>query len=519
MSTLVTEQPPLAQGLLNPAAYPFSCQLVELVETHISWVFLTGDFAYKVKKPVNLGFLDFSTLELRRHYCREELRLNSRLAKEIYIEVVPITGTPEAPQVEGQGEPIDWAVKMHQFDQSQLLSHQAEEERLQPWQLDRLGDLVAEFHEGATRAGADDPYGTPELTHRPALENFEVLQHLIVDPARYQRLSALRLWTEQEYAAVASVMAQRRRDGFVRECHGDLHLGNITQIEDRIVAFDGIEFNDSFRWIDVMSEVAFLFTDLEHRGRRDLGWRVLSRYLESSGDFAGLRLLRYYNLYRIMVRLKVEALRLEQPGVDACERRILEAEMDRYLSQAEAAIRPRTTAMILTRGLSGSGKTFLSQGLLQAMGAIRLRSDVERKRIFGLAPTDHSSSGLGEGLYSREATERTFTRLLDLSRLVLEAGFPVIVDATFLDPAKLHPFRLYAQQHQHIFRVVDLLCPEKVLRSRLARRVGDASEAGEDVLNTQLVSYRPLEEPDCVHVTSSRAWDPHDLLAYLKLKA
>ena len=520
MSTLAKNQPTLIRGLLDPGAYPFPCQSVELVETHISWVFLTGPYAYKLKKPVNMGFLDFTTLSKRLHFCQEEMRLNSRLAADLYIGVVPIAGTPEAPQVEGHGTPFEYAVKMSQFEQKQLLSHQLEEGRLQPWQVDSLADLTAQFHAVATPAQPDDAHGTPALTQQPALENFDVLESMICDPRRRERLESLRLWTEKEYEALSPLMAARKEQGFVKECHGDLHLGNVTQIGPRIVAFDGIEFNESFRWIDVMSEIAFMFTDLEHRGRRDLAWRALSRYLETTGDFAGLRLLRYYNLYRIMVRAKVDGLRLGQPGVDDSERRALEEDLDRYFDQAEATIRPRTTALLLTRGLSGSGKTFVSQGLLQTMGAIRLRSDVERKRIFGLTASNRSGSGLGSGLYTPEASEQTFKRLLELAEEILDAGYPVIVDASFLNPDRIKPFRCLAMGRGFPFRVMDLRCPTDVLRTRLVARAadaGEASEAGHEVLTAQLKSYRPLDDPFCIPVTSSLEWDPKDLLALLKI--
>lgn len=518
MSTLAQEQKSAVQGLLSPASYPFPCQSVELVETHISWVFLTGTYAYKVKKPVDMGFLDFSTLQRRLRFCHEELRLNSRLAGDLYIGVVPITGTPEHPQMEGQGEPFEWAVKMHQFDQAQLLSHQLDEERLQTWEVDQLADTIAHFHERAQRSTNQDQHGTAGLTHQPALENFEVLESLLEEPSRQERIAALRWWTETEYRALIPLLTARKSQGFIRECHGDLHLGNVAQIGDRIVPFDGIEFNDAFRWIDVISEIAFLFTDLEHRGHRDLAWRMLSRYLEISGDFAGLRLLRYYNLYRVMVRIKVEALRLDQSGLDDHERRFLQADIDRYLRQAESVIRPRTRALILTRGLSGSGKTFLSQRLLQALGAVRVRSDVERKRLFGMAANGCSSSGLGTGLYTPEATERTYARVIEVSRQILEAGYPVVVDAAFLEAERLRPFRVLASRNGCPYRVVDLLCPEPVLRARLARRRGDASEAGQDVLTHQLAKYGPCDDPFCVSVPSTRAWDGQDLLDNLQLK-
>ena len=512
MTTVLEEQPDLVRGLLSPSAYPAACACteVELVETHISWVFLTGRFAYKVKKPLNLGFLDFTSLDRRHHFCQEEMRLNSRLPGDLYMEVVAISGSRENPVMEGSGEALEYAVKMHQFDQAQMLSRQLEEGRLDELHIDRVAELAGELHASVARSQATDPHGTPTLAHAPCMQNFEQLRELLRDPARLQRLTVLHKWTEKEFVALEPLLADRKRGGFVRECHGDLHLGNITEREGEIVFFDGIEFNENFRWIDVMSELAFLFTDLEHRSRRDLAWRALNSYLQVTGDFEGLPLLRYYRLHRIMVRTKIDAFRLGQPGLDEAEHEQLEADLDHYLDQADRTVHRARPHLVLTRGLSGSGKTFLSQGLLQVMGALRLRSDVERKRLFGLPPTAPSGSPLGAGIYTEQATEQTFARLRELAAIILEAGYPVIVDATFLQPERIEPFRQLAGDQGVPFVVLDLRASEAELRARIARRKHDsreASEAGQEVLTSQLTRYQPLEGPDCVAIDAERGWD------------
>ena len=515
MTTCLHEQPALVRSLLDPAAYPLPCSKVELVETHISWVFLTGRFAYKVKKPVNFGFLDFSTLDRRLHFCQEELRLNSRLAGEIYIGVVPICGTPEQAQVEASGEPIEYAVKMHQFDQSQLLSRQLEEGRLAEWQIDRLAAQTDELHAQVARSNSKDPHGTPNLVYAPSLENFEQIAPLLSSAQRLERLQALGHWTETEFARLRPHLASRKENGYIRECHGDLHLGNVTQKGEEILLFDGIEFNDNFRWIDVISEIAFLFTDLEHRGRPDFAWRYLNRYLELTGDFEGLDLFRYYRLHRVMVRTKIDALRLQQPGLELSERVALEADLDHYLTQAERSLRPEGPLLLLTRGLSGSGKSFLSQSLAQCVGAVRIRSDVERKRLLGLGASARSQSALGAGLYSPENTKRTFERLLYLAGVVLRAGYPTIVDATFLQTENIEPFLALAKDRRVPFKVLDLQTPEKLLRARLGRRSLDceeASEAGEEVLRSQLKSYHSLEEPYALALAGDRTWKSEELV-------
>lgn len=524
MTTCLQEQPALVRSLLNPAAYPGSdsCTEVELVETHISWVFLTGRFAYKVKKPLNLGFLDFTTLAQRLHFCREELRLNSRLAGALYLEVVPICGSPEQAQVEAAGEPFEYAVKMHQFDQSQLLSRQLQEGRLAEWQVDQLAVQTAELHAQVARSHPQDPHGTPAMVLAPSLENFDQIGPLLSSPRRLERQQALRHWTETEFQRLTPQLARRKENGQIRECHGDLHLGNVTQVGEDIVLFDGIEFNDNFRWIDVISEVAFLFTDLEHRGRPDFAWRYLNRYLELTGDFEGLDLFRYYRLHRVMVRTKIDALRLGQPGLDASERSALEADLDHYFIQAERTVQPDEPFLLLTRGLSGSGKSFLSQRIAQAAGAIQVRSDVERKRLLGLASTSRSESALGAGLYSPQNTNRTFERLLRLADTVLQAGYPTIVDATFLQAERIETFLALAGERQVPFKVLELRAPIEVLKSRIRQRASscdEVSEAGEEVLTAQLKSYQTLDQPYVLPVAGDLVWNQEvlsDLLRQLR---
>jgi len=301
--------PPLFAALLDPACYPHPVAGVRVLETHISWVLLTGEYAYKIKKPVGLGFLDFSSLELRRHYCEEELRLNRRLAPELYLDVVEIRGTPGAPRIGGEGPLLEYAVRMREFPQAALASRALASGAFGAAEVDALAALVARFHEGALRAPESERFGSPDVVLADALQNFEQLLPLVKSAPDDRALRELRLWTKREFAARGEALAARRKQGFVRECHGDLHLRNIVLLDGRPVPFDCIEFNAELRWIDVMSEVAFLAMDLEDRGRRDLAWRFLGRYLEATGDYAGLAVLPFYLVYRALVRAKVHLLR------------------------------------------------------------------------------------------------------------------------------------------------------------------------------------------------------------------
>jgi len=482
---------------------------VQLIETHISSVLLAGDAAYKLKKPVDLGFLDFSTLAARKHYCALELALNRRTAPQLYLDVVPVTGTPAAPRLGGSGTALDYAVKMRRFDTADSFDRLLARGALDAPLVDALADRVAAFHGAIDVAPPDSPFGAPEAILGDARDNFAHIARLSAPGSSRAALERLRAWTDAEGAALHATFLQRRRDGFVRECHGDLHLGNVARIDGTPVPFDCIEFNEDFRWIDVMSEIAFTLMDFIDRGAPALGWRFVNRVLESSGDYAGVALLRFYLVYRAMVRAKVALIRARQ--ADAEPRLAAGAREDfaRHVADAAAFATPRVPALVLTGGVSGSGKTTLAQSLLEALGALRLRSDVERKRLYGLSPNARSGSAPGAGLYTPQATQATYARLATLAQALLPCGFPVIVDATFLHAAERAPFAKLAQALQARHTLLWCDAPLEVLRGRIAAREAagrDASEATLEVLTRQLEALEPPEpDADTVFCDTSQA--------------
>lgn len=488
-------QPPLIRALLDPARYDHPVTGPELIETHISWVLLTGCYAYKVKKPVDLGFLDFSTLEQRHHYCEEELRINRRTAPDLYLEVVPITGPETAPVLGGTGPAMEYAVRMVQFPQERLLDRMLARGAFGGAGTDALARVVAAFHAEVAVAGPETDFGDPDVVCRPVRENFRGIRERLGDGAHPERLAALEAWSGARWQDLRETFAARKRDGFVRECHGDLHLGNIAELDGRMTPFDGIEFDPYLRWIDCMSEVAFLTMDLEDRGRDDLAARFRDAYLAWTGDYAGLALLPYYLGYRAMVRAKVAAIRLGQEEAGSAEAAATREEYEGYLALAERYTRPLRPALLLTRGPSGSGKTTLTQPLLERLHAVRVRSDVERKRLFGLSPEAGSGSAVGAGIYNAEANERTYRRLEEAAEAAVTAGYPAIVDATFLDPARRTPFAAMAERLGVPYAVLDFRADPAVLRQRVTRRQAggrDASEADTAVLERQLAEYAPL---------------------------
>ena len=490
----------LVEALLEPRAFPHEVGRLGLLETHISFVVLTGPYAYKIKKPLDLGFLDYSTLARRRLCCDEELRLNRRLAPDLYLDVVPIVGTAARPHCGGDGEALEYAVKMAEFPQENLLDRWAARGDLSSRQVDRLAVAVADFHCRIAVAAPDDPYGDAEAVRRPMDENFVQIGAL-VDAAERHRVDRLAAWSHESHARLRSFFDLRRAEGFVRECHGDLHLGNIVLIDNEPRIFDGIEFNPNLRWIDVINDIAFLFMDLEVRGYRPLAYRFVNAYLERGGDYAGLRGLRYYAVYRALVRAKVDRIRASQAGLGEAARQQAIGEARRFLDYARQATTAAASTLIITHGPSGAGKTQVAQALLERLGAIRLRSDVERKRLQGLAPLACGEAGIGDGLYAAANTEATYAELARLARLAIEAGFPVVVDAAFLERWQRDLLRALAEELHAHFLILDCSAPPAVLRARVAERArqgDDASDAGLAVLEHQLRSAEPLSDEERV---------------------
>jgi len=515
---------PLIAGLLHPTAYPHSAAAPRLIETHISWVILAGDYAYKIKKPLALSFLDFSSLEKRHHFCTEEIRLNRRLAANIYLDVVAIAGTPENPLMDASGPVLEWAVKMRAFPADATLDREAE---ITPDQIDAIADQIAAFHAEIAIAPAESLYGRPESVREPVLLNFAELRALLhlsnVDSIN-RLINRLQAWSEAEGERLATHFAGRKLNGFIRECHGDLHLGNIAWVDQQPLIFDALEFNPALRHIDVINEIAFLSMDLRHRGRSDLAWRLLNRYLDSTGDIAGLAALPYYQVYRAIVRAKVAAIlatakATSETSANAQAKLPDFSETLTYLHLADRLAHDRQPALVLMHGVSGAGKTWLSQHLLEQIGSIRLRSDVTRKRLFGLKPLQDSAVIPG-GIYTQDASARTLAALLEDARKVLAAGFLCIVDATFIHRTWRAPFQALAEEMGVNWQIVSVAAPSEVLQARIAQRQQsgkDASEANHAVLASQLANLEAFSPEESAHVlTLGEGWTPTDAISRLR---
>lgn len=484
----------LVAALRDPRCYPHPVEAVRVIETHISSVLLTGPYAYKLKKPVDTGFLDYTTLAARRHFCLEELRLNARLAPRLYLEVVPIGGTASAPSVGQAHDVIDYAVKMREFSQDDLLDRLLAAGALDARHIDALAAKVAAFHASVDRVRDGRGPGSAADVAAPVRRCIATLRQLVA-PAERDAVDAVARWMDARHGELAALIDARHRDGWVRECHGDLHLGNVALVDGALEIFDCIEFDPALRWIDVQCEVAFLAMDLDARGRPDYAARFVNGWLEASGDYGGTPLLRYYEIYRALVRAMVALLRAEQHPAGSPARRDAEEDHVRRLRLARALIAERRPALLLTRGVSGSGKTTLSQHILESLGAIRLRSDVERKRLHGMTAMARSDPAARPALYGEAATAATYGALCAFARTTLTAGFDTIVDATFLRRSLLAPFRDLAAELGVPFLILDCQAEPAVLRERVQRRQragADASEADVAVLEGQLRAVERL---------------------------
>ncbi|MBW6485126.1 MAG: AAA family ATPase [Syntrophobacterales bacterium] len=471
--------PPLIAALLKRARQEHGAGKVELLETHISWVLLAGDYAYKIKKPVKLPFVDYSSLKARRAFCEAELMLNSRYAPDIYLGLEAIAGTPAAPRF-GETPAIEWAVKMRRFDEKWRMDHVCARGELTPAIVSDLVQTVAAFHAAAQKAPPGSRFGEADQVLALALENFEELRSLL--PTAEALLAKLEGWTRIEFARRQTSFAARKRAGHIRECHGDLHLGNIVLLDGRAVPFDCIEFNEDLRWVDQASELAFTYEDLLDHGQPGLANWLISEWLAATGDFEALGVLPFYAVYRALVRAKVAAL--GSNVAEACE----------YLAMAtRLSARPQPT-LAITHGLSGSGKTTLSSALLlgdKTANTVRIRSDVERKRLFGLAPEN-----VGGNIYTEEATNRTYRRLEKLAEDALSAGWSVIVDAAFLRRIQREQFRNLAGRLYLSFKILACEAPPDELCRRLRARQNDASDATVAVLEQQLKFAEALTEEE-----------------------
>ena len=457
----------LIKSLSQGRAYDHPVENIRVLNTHISWVVLTGDFAYKIKKPIKLAFLDYSTLEKRRYYCGLELELNKRWAPELYLDVVPICGSFEAPVVGGDGTPIEYALKMNQFPQDAQLDAQLAAGLLINKDMVDLAETVAEIHAAIPVYEAMSGEAFLAAIRQQMFDNFDYLQ----ESANEDDVRRLLSWTRQSLDDCGELLTARYESGFVRECHGDLHLRNLVRLPSGVTPYDCVEFSVELRNIDVISDVSFLVMDLVARGERRLAYAFINRYLECTGDYAGVSVLGLYFVYHALIRAKIAVIRATQRAHETT-RRHDRKETAHYCNVARWWTDFGTPRLIIMHGFSGSGKTWLSQQLMLRLSAIRVRSDIERKRMHGLQESERSGSAVGQGLYGPDTSAGLYEKLAGFAESILNTGHNVIVDGAFLDRAERDRFRDLAARVGSEFVMISTSAARDELHRRVETRQG-----------------------------------------------
>jgi aminoglycoside phosphotransferase family enzyme/predicted kinase len=477
------EQAKVLDFLALPRAYPGQPATVERIDTHISIVFLAGSFAYKVKRAVKYPFVDFSTLAKRHRACLEELRINKRTAPQLYLEVVPITLNREGIfALKGAGEVAEWALVMHRFDQAQLFDRMASEGRLSVAAMRPLAAVIAAFHASADRRLTPEQAVLPLEGVIADNESLLAANPEIFPPSEARMLIEV---SREALAALSPLLEARARGGYVRHCHGDLHLRNIVVIEGKPVLFDAIEFDEALATIDILYDLAFLLMDLGKRGLERHANEVLNAYLDaegSTGNLLGLAALPLFLSLRAMIRAKVEVLR-----ADRTDNTGNKDEARAYFELARNFIDPSCPPrLVAIGGLSGTGKSAVARAIAPHLGAfpgaVHVRSDIERKRLFGVGP----ETRLPERAYAAEISDEVYAMCRKRARLALRAGQSVIVDAVHARPEERAAIEALAGEEGSRFTGLWLEAPREVMRARVTKREGDVSDASSSVVDEQL---------------------------------
>lgn len=498
--------PSLIRAMLKPEFYRHPVETpIQLLQTHISYVVLTGDYAYKVKKPADFGFLNFSTLERRHFFCQEELRLNQRLCPSLYLQVLgieqksnPSKTSPEYGWEQGEGTICDYAIQMRQFDQAQLFSHLFAENALTPDLMIQLGKQLAQFHYHAATSPEITDFGRPAAVQEIVENSYGLGQGFIGRSQTEAQFQDTKAFTDRFFQDHEDWLIDRQAKGKIRECHGDIHLNNICLYQDSIQIFDCIEFNQEFRNIDVIYDAAFLVMDLQFRGRLDLANAFLNAYLEWSNDYEGAILLPLYLSMRAYIRGNVNSLALNDPAIPETDKITIAQTAAAYYHQAWAYTQPQTGAIYVMVGVSGSGKSTVARQLAQQTNAIQIRSDAVRKHLAGLALDERGDKAgeLGTGIYTPEMTDKTYARLLELGIFLAAQGITVILDAKY-DRQELRQAVMSQASAKGIpFKFIYCTAPIETIRDRLNHRQGDIADATAQILDNQMLSFEPFSPND-----------------------
>lgn len=495
------ELPELVRAMSRPEVYPVMPAKVQLLQTQMSFIFLAGDYVYKIKKPVNLGYLDYTTLDTRKILCNKEVELNRRLCPSIYLGVVPVTKAQGKISLNGPGEIIEYAVKMRNLPQNKMMNVLLGKDRVTADMVQKVAAKLADFHSRAQTGRTIDNFGSPDSIKTNTDENFTQTEKYFNRTISPEKFSTIKKYTDSFLNNNFPLFEERIKDQRIRDCHGDLHAAHIC-FTDGICIYDCIEFNDRFRYCDVASEIAFLAMDLDHYGRADLSCAFTEAYIDQSRDNSLLRLLNFYKCYRAYVRGKVESFKLDDPYITEEEKRRIVDVASGYFDLAEAYTWKKPK-LVITVGLVGTGKSAIAHVLAQRLGLTLISSDVTRKKLAGISPEEHRFENFSDGIYSPEFNLKTYNALYTQARDILAKGGSAVIDAAFLKHEERVRAREIAAETGGEFYVIECTLPESVARERLEKRLelSSVSDGRWEIYLPQKLKFEPVNEvPDTKHI-------------------
>lgn len=479
-------------------AYPVRTTTVELVQTHVSWIFLTDTHAFKVKKPVNFGFLDFSTIDKRLFYCNEEVRLNRRLCPDIYEGVIALHETGDGATFTGNGPVIDHAVMMKRLPADRMLDKLVESGEATVEDMNNLANVISRFHAGAATSQHISEFGSLKQIMYNWTENLQQMLPFEANTLPPDERNTIQSWVIDFTDSNRELFSRRTKEGHIRECDGDLHLENICLLDGKVYIFDCIEFNERFRFCDTAADIAFLLMDLDFHNRGDLSAAVFTTYRETSEDREIEKLINFYKVYRAVIRGKVESFCLNDNGIDIEAKIMALKRAIRYFRLARGYCE-RTRlhpTLFITCGTMGCGKSTLAEQLAFELGISVHNSDFVRKLLTGHSSQTAVNQPYGQGLYDRTMTERTYAELKQLAGYELAVGRSVIIDASFKKAADRNEFAALATLHNADFIILMVTCDEDEQKNRLSRRAGSGISVSDGRLELLDLQKSEFEYPD-----------------------
>ena len=509
---MLMDQPKIFESLKNPGFYGSDVDSVDVLQTHISFVALTGKYAYKVKKPVDFGFLDFSTLEKRKYYCEEEIRLNRRLCPDIYLDVVPITLEDNKMVLGGSGRVVDYAVKMKEFPQEHIMTKLLQQNKVAEKTIDKICDILIDFYKSGEKSKEIEKFGRLESIKKNIDENFEQTISVVDVTIPRDIYEFIKKANDDFFKKKKDVFEKRIKNGRIKDSHGDLHSGNIV-LSDKIYIFDCIEFNKRFRYCDVASDIGFLAMDLDFLNHPFLSSYLINRYVEKSGDRDIFEVLNFYKSYRAYVRGKVIGFRLNDPNVKESEiKEIVETTKKYYqlsyyyTSLLSVDLQIDKPIIFVVSGLSGTGKSTLALKLVVDYNASYINTDVVRKEIAGIDKYERHHDPINTGLYSQEKVDYTYEKVIEKAAEILKKKSNVVVDATFQKKKYRDLAKKIADENNAVFILVQTTALDNIVRKWLDKRLKKKTVSDgrwEVYLNQKKTfePYSPEEKPVIVDMS------------------